>query len=307
MYRCFYYRRKWIKVKEYIAVDIGGTHIKYGIVNELGKVLSHGISDTEAHLGGQSIIEKVINLGLKFKNDNTQGVAISSAGQINYETGIVVGASDAIPNYIGLNIKHLVADATDLPVEVRNDVDCAALCEQWLGDHRVKDFLTLTIGTGLGGAIVINQTMHSGHAFSAGEWGYMQIEGEQFEKVASITGLINMAKESVADRNWTGEEIFRLYDQEDNEMKQVVEKFYRHLAIGIGNLIYIFNPEKVVIGGGITGRGERFLREVQTEVKRQIPPAFYNSTEIVLAKHSNQSGMLGAVYHFKNRQITTMR
>lgn len=289
-------------MKQYLAFDIGGTHIKYGIVNESGEVLSHYSMDTNANLGGLSIVNKVIASGNKLLNEQIAGIAISTAGQVNYHTGVIVGAGDTIPEYTGIEIKRLISKALGLPVEVRNDVDCVALCEKWIGGHSAKDFITLTIGTGIGGAIIINNEMYSGHSFSAGEWGYMLVEGKQFEKVASITGLINIVKKCKEEREWTGEEIFQLYDSGDIPIKNAVEIFYRHLAIGIVNLIYIFNPEKVVIGGGITERGDKFLAEVKCEVKKYVEPSIYKNTEIVLAKHSNHSGMIGAVYNFIQQQ-----
>lgn len=289
-------------MKQYLAFDIGGTHIKYGTVSVNGEIISANTMDTEAYLGGQSIVKKVINKSKALLNDRTAGIAISTAGQVDYRKGVVIGAGDTIPNYTGTEIKRLISEELKLPVEVRNDVDCAALCEKWLGGHDVQNFITLTIGTGVGGAIVLNNKMYSGHSFSAGEWGYMLVEGKQFEKVASITGLINMMKQSDSKRNWTGKKIFELYDQGDQQAKNAIEIFYKHLAIGIANLIYIFNPEKVVIGGGISGRGTKFLDEVKCHVKKYIQPNIIGNTEIVLAKHSNHSGMIGAVYHFIQQQ-----
>ncbi|MEN0650101.1 ROK family protein [Caldifermentibacillus hisashii] len=290
-------------MKKYLAFDIGGTHIKYGIVDDEGNVIRHAHMDTEAHLGGKSIIRKIISKANEVKLiEELEGIAISTAGQVNFNTGTIVAAGDTIPDYQGLEIKKCVSEAVNLPVEVRNDVDCAALCEKWKGSHSAKDFIVLTIGTGIGGGIVINNELYSGHSFSAGEWGYMLVEGEPFEKVASISGLIRLAKMYKENREWTGEEIFTLYDYGDSEIAKAVREFYKHLGIGIANLIYIFNPEVVIIGGGITGRGQRFLQEVEDEVEKYTHPSILKNTRLVLAKHSNQSGMIGAVYHFINRQ-----
>ncbi|MBS4178926.1 ROK family protein [Lederbergia citrea] len=290
-------------MKQYLAFDIGGTQIKYGLVDEAGNIISSELMDTEAYRGGPSIIEKVIEMGKKIiESHRVAGVAISTAGQVDINTGMIVGAGDTIPNYTGVEVRKLVSEALGLPVEVRNDVDCAALGEQWLGGHDVDNFIALTVGTGIGGAIVIDGKMYSGHSFSAGEWGYMLVEGKPFESVASVSGLISLANEYKEKRDWTGKEIFALYDEGDAEIKRAVNIFFKHLAIGISNLIYIFNPEKVIIGGGITARGEQFLQEVQGEVQKYLQPSFYKNTEIVLAKLSNHAGMVGAVYNFITRQ-----
>ncbi|TKH11991.1 ROK family protein [Peribacillus simplex] len=290
-------------MNQYLAFDIGGTQIKYGIVNQEGSILSQSLIDTESHLGGHAIIEKVIALSQGIiENHSVDGVAISTAGQVDIHTGIIVGAGETIPNYTGVEVKNLVSNALDLTVEVRNDVDCVALGEQWLGNHDTNNLIALTVGTGIGGAIVIDGKMYSGHSFSAGEWGYMLIEGEPFEKNASISGLIRFAQRYKENRNWTGKEIFDLYDRGDINIKKAVSQFYKYLAIGISNLIYIFNPEKVIIGGGITARGDTFLQEVRFEMQKHLQPSFYRNTEIVLAKLSNNAGMIGAVYNFLIKQ-----
>lgn len=286
-------------MKHYLAFDIGGTQIKYGIVTEKGDILSHFMMDTDAHLGGRAIIDKVIAAGKSIVADNAvSGIAISTAGQVNFYTGTIVAAGDTIPHYTGVEIKKLVSEALGLPVEVRNDVDCAAFGEMWLGDHGSSNFIALTVGTGIGGAIVIDGKMYSGHSFSAGEWGYMLVDGEPFEKNASMSGLIHFANHYKEKRQWTGKEIFDLYDQGDEQIQEAVRKFYRYLAIGISNLIFIFNPEKVIIGGGVTARGEKFLQELETEICTFLLPSFQRNTEVVLAKLSNHAGMIGAVYHF---------
>lgn len=290
-------------MKHYLAFDIGGTQIKYGIVTEKGDILSHFMMDTEAHLGGRAIIDKVIAAGKSIVADHSlSGIAISTAGQVNFRTGTIVAAGDTIPHYTGVEIKKLVSEALGLPVEVRNDVDCAALGEMWLGDHGSNNFIALTVGTGIGGAIVIDRKMYSGHSFSAGEWGYMLVDGEPFEKNASVSGLIQFANHYKETRQWTGKEIFDLYDQGDEEIQLAVRQFFRYLAMGISNLICIFNPEKVIIGGGITARGEKFLQEVKEEVEKYLLPSFNKNTEIVLAKLSNHAGMIGAVYHYLHSQ-----
>jgi predicted NBD/HSP70 family sugar kinase len=290
-------------MKKYLAFDIGGTHIKFGIVDDEGNVIRHSYMDTEAYLGGKAIVEKVINKTNEAKlEEELEGIAISTAGQVNFNTGTIVAAGDTIPDYQGLEIKKLVSEAVNLPVEVRNDVDCAALCENWKGNHLAKNFIVLTVGTGIGGGIVLNNELYSGHSFSAGEWGYMLVEGEPFEKVASISGLIYLAKIYKENREWTGEEIFKLFDNGDAEIAIAVEEFYKHLGIGIANLIYIFNPEVVILGGGITERGPRFLQEVKEVVTKYTNPSILKNTELTLAKFSNYSGMIGAVYNFIDRQ-----
>lgn len=128
--------------------------------------------------------------------------------------------------------------------------------------------------------------------------GNMLIEGKTFEEVASISGLIRLVRKYKGKGEWNGKKIFELYDKGDWEVAQAVGIFLKHLAIGISNLAYIFNPETIIIGGGITDRGNEFLKEVKEEVSKYLNQEIYNNCEIELAQNGNCAGMIGAIYHF---------
>lgn len=287
-------------MKEYIAFDIGGTQIKYGIVSETGTVLKHKTVSTEIHLGGEQIIQKLILLSKKLMNEHTiSGIGISTAGIVNIHKGVVTGGVEHIPNYATIPIIDRLQRVLQVPVSIENDVNCAALGEKWKGiGNRKRNFIMLTLGTGIGGAIFIDGDLYRGHSFSAGEWGNMLIEGRPFEEVASISGLICLVRKYKGESDWNGKMIFELYDKGDREVTQAVEVFFKHLAIGISNLAYIFNPEMIVIGGGITDRGKQFLKEVKGEVEKYLNKEIYNNCEIELAQNGNCAGMVGAIYHF---------
>ncbi|HGH7182142.1 ROK family protein [Bacillus luti] len=287
-------------MKEYIAFDIGGTQIKYGIVSEAGTVLKHKTVPTEIHLGGEQIIQKLILLSQKLINEHTiSGIGISTAGIINIYKGVVTGGVDHIPNYATIPIIDRLQEVLKVPVSIDNDVNCAAFGEKWNGVGRDKrNFIMLTLGTGIGGAIFIDGELYRGHSFSAGEWGNMLIEGKTFEEVASISGLICLVRKYKGEGEWDGKTIFELYDKGDREVTKAVEVFFKHLAIGISNLAYIFNPEMIVIGGGITDRGNQFLKEVKEEVEKYLNKEIYSKCEIELAQNGNCAGMIGAIYHF---------
>lgn len=287
-------------MKEYIAFDIGGTQIKYGIVSETGTVLKHRTVPTEIHLGGEQIIQKLILLSKKLMNEHTiTGIGISTAGIVNIYKGIVTGGAEHIPNYVTIPIIDRLQGVLQVPVSVENDVNCAALGETWKGiGNGKRNFIMLTLGTGIGGAIFIDGELYRGHSFSAGEWGNMLIEGKPFEGGASISGLIRLVRKYKGESDWNGKTIFELYDKGDREVTQTVEVFFKHLAIGISNLAYIFNPEMIVIGGGITDRGNKFLKEVKEEVEKYLNKEIYSDCEIELAQNGNCAGMIGAIYHF---------
>lgn len=287
-------------VKKYIAFDIGGTQIKYGVVSELGILLNHKTILTEAHLGGEQVVQKLISLAEQLMNEHVvSGIGISTAGIVDIHKGIITGGVDHIPRYAGIPIIDRLQTVLKVPISIENDVNCASFGEQWQGVGRDEsNFIMLTLGTGIGGAIVINKKLYRGHSFSAGEWGNMLIEGKPFEEVASISGLIYLVRKYKGSGNWNGETIFELYDQKDKEVIHAVQIFFKHLAIGISNLAYIFNPQAIIIGGGITDRGNRFLEEVKAEVRKYLNPEIYSNCEIKLAQNRNHAGMIGSIYHF---------
>lgn len=287
-------------MKEYIAFDIGGTQIKYGIVSEIGRVLKHKTVPTEIHLGGEQIVQKLIFLSKELMNEHTiSGIGISTAGIVDINKGIVTGGVDHILDYTTIPIVNRLQAVLKVPVSIDNDVNCAAFGEKWNGSGKEKgNFIMLTLGTGIGGAIVIDGELYRGHSFSAGEWGNMLIEGKTFEEVASISGLIRLVRRYKGKGEWNGKRIFELYDKGDREVAQAVGIFFKHLAIGISNLAYIFNPETIIIGGGITDRGNEFLKGVKEEVSKYLNQEIYNNCEIELAQNGNCAGMIGAIYHF---------
>ncbi|PGN53522.1 sugar kinase [Bacillus thuringiensis] len=287
-------------MKEYIAFDIGGTQIKYGIVSEIGRVLKRKTVATEIHLGGEQIIQKLIYVSKKIMNEHTiAGIGISTTGIVDINKGIVTGGADHIPGYSTIPIIDRLQEILKVPVSIDNDVNCAAFGEKWNGSGREKEnFIMLTLGAGIGGAIFIDGELYRGHSFSAGEWGNMLIEGKTFEEVASISGLIRLVRKYKGKGEWNGRTIFELYDKGDREVAQAVGIFFKHLAIGISNLAYIFNPETIIIGGGITDRGNEFLKEVKEEVSKYLNQEIYNNCEIELAQNGNCAGMIGAIYHF---------
>lgn len=286
-------------MKEYIAFDIGGTQIKYGIVSEIGRVLKRQTVATEIHLGGEQIIQKLIYVSKKIMNEHTiTGIGISTAGIVDINKGIVTGGADHIPGYSTIPIIDRLQEILKVPVSIDNDVNCAAFGEKWNGSGREKEnFIMLTLGTGIGGAIFIDGKLYRVHSFSAGEWGNMLIEEKTFEEVASISGLIRLVSKYKGKGKWNGKRIFELYDKGDREVAQAVGIFFKHLAIGISNLAYIFNPETIIIGGGITDRGNEFLKEVKEEVSKYLNQEIYNNCEIELAQNGNCAGMIGAIYH----------
>jgi predicted NBD/HSP70 family sugar kinase len=278
--------------------DLGGTDIKYGVIDDQEKLIYQDIMPSTAKSGGKKLLDSVIDLVAHLQTLYAiDGIAISSAGVINPETGMVLSATDAIPNYTGINVIDYIEGKTKLNTSVINDVKAAALSEAKYIDE--KSVLMLTIGTGIGGAILYDHNIYHGHHYSAGEWGHMYIAGKAFEKLASMSALLKEAKDKKLDVN-TGEDLFKLFDQDHLIAVSVVQKFYHYLSMGIANLVYSFNPEVIIIGGGVSNRGQKMIEELKQALHSHLPKFYINSVNIICAKNLNHAGMLGAYIHYKN-------
>ena len=200
-----------------LAFDIGGTFIKYALCNDNFELTEKNKIPTNAKQGGQVIIQRIIDIIESY--ENIDRVAISTAGQVDSEHGVVVYSTDNIPYYTGMMVKSLIENKTGIPTFVENDVNAAALGEAHFGAAKGEsDFICLTLGTGVGGAIFLNNKLYKGSASAAGEIGHMVIHagGRQctcggegcFECYASANALIK-AVNKISDEPLDAFQIFQ--------------------------------------------------------------------------------------------------
>ncbi|AIF44374.1 ROK family protein [Virgibacillus sp. SK37] len=295
-----------------IVIDIGGTAIKFGVLTKDGELLYHDSMPTEAHQGGMALVKKIIDICDKLmKSWVVSGVAISSAGQIDGINGVVVHATDTIPGYTGISVSQLVSEHTGLRVSVENDVNCTAIGEHWKGAAKgYDDFICVTIGTGIGGALFMNGKLYTGSNFSAGEFGHINLykDGKPctcgnngcYERYASSAALAELVAES------TGSEMslphfFQLVKEGDAQCVKVFESWVDDLTTGLQSLVHIFNPELIVIGGGITGQGDFLLDAIQSSLYDKLMPNHRKQLSIKLAENDNKANLLGAAKHFMDK------
>jgi glucokinase len=289
--------------------DIGGTSIKYGVVNIEGNIIYDAVTSTEAHLGGETVIQKVITIAKELKrNWNIKAISISTAGQIDHVNGIVVYATDNIPNYTGLNILETVQTQTKLPVKVENDVNCTAIGEFWKGAaQNVEDFLCITIGTGIGGALFLNGKLYNGQGFSAGEVGHITLYPNGRECTCGSSGCYERYASSqaleVLVSKVMGEDLqlidfFRLVKSGDVKALDCFELWLDDLTTGLKTLIHFLNPKLIVIGGGISAQGDFLLHSITDSVFSKIMPNHAKNLEIKMATNGNKANLLGAAKNF---------
>lgn len=285
-----------------LAFDIGGTFIKYALCNDNFELTEKNKIPTNAKQGGQVIIQRIIDIIESY--ENIDRVAISTAGQVDSEHGVVVYSTDNIPYYTGMMVKSLIENKTGIPTFVENDVNAAALGEAHFGAAKGEsDFICLTLGTGVGGAIFLNNKLYKGSASAAGEIGHMVIHagGRQctcggegcFECYASANALIK-AVNKISDEPLDAFQIFQKENMQRPEIRSEIDKWIDEIIIGLINLIYIFNPPLIVIGGGIMNE-DYIIELIDRKIYSRLMKSFKN-VRIERSQKGNDSALLGVAY-----------
>jgi len=279
-----------------LAFDIGGTWVKVGVVDARGRLLFSDQLATQSESDGTALLRRLLAVAEPLMARHAPaGIAFSTLGIIDPAEGRLVGAVEAITGYFGQSPKTSFESAFGVPVVVENDGNCVALAEGWTGAAAgVQHYLALSLGTGIGGGIVIDGRLYRGANGAAGEWGYMLVDGKVWEDHASPRGLAAAAEAARPGCGFDAEAVFAARDRGDAEMAAVLAAWFGLLATGLANLLVAFNPARVVIGGGITARGPAFLQELQAELRRRLHPEFHHMGDIALATAGNQAGLLGA-------------
>jgi beta-glucoside kinase len=284
-------------MKKYLAFDIGGTKIKWGILNEEGAILEKASFDTRRE-SEESFLENIIKIALERKNE-VEGVAISMPGFIDSVNGIPK-VCYAIRCIEGKCITKIIEEKTGLKASVENDGKCVALAEKFNGNAtECSDFVCVTIGTGIGGGIYVNNKLLRGSTFQGGEFGFMRCnEKGMYSNTASTLALIKeYMKYKNLDKAVDGQVVFE-EGEKDPKVKEIINEWYGLIAIGIYNLSATLNPEKILIGGGVSER-EEFIEEVVNALEN-IEAWKDVKCVIERCKHKNDAGMIGAVYNFLN-------
>lgn len=282
-----------------LALDIGGTAIKIGVINEKGEIIDKSQVPTMAKDGGEVLINRVFNIISEYKNIDRIG--ISTAGQVDHVKGKIIFASDNIPGWTGMEIKKRIEEKFNIQTVVENDVNAAAIGEAYYGAGlNNKSFLCIAYGTGIGGAIVENREIYRGAYGSAGEVGHIitHVHGKEctcgangcYEAYASTTALVEKVKKELGLTEVDGRIIFSLIN--DNEkVKNIVNQWIFEIMVGLANLIHIFNPSLIVLGGGIMEQ-EYIIEYIKGNIDKLIMPN-YRNVKFEGARIGNKAGILG--------------
>lgn len=293
-------------IDKYIALDVGGSAIKYGLLNKYGEILEKGniVTDNEDIdkfiFDIKSIVEKYI------KSENIKGLACSFPGAVNQKTGFIEGVS-AVPCIHNVNMKKLLSEATALEISMENDANCSALAEGWIGAAKdVDNFISIVLGTGIGGAVVIDKKILRGKNLHGGEFGFIQVTDEKGEnglgnvwsRVASTGALIRRVanRKNIDVSDLTGQLVFEM-EKDDEEVKEEFSEWFKVLAKGIYNIQYILDPEKILIGGGISARKD-FIDRLNQYLELMKNKESTLDIKVEKCEFDNDANLIGALYNF---------
>lgn len=289
-----------------IGIDIGGTTIKADLYDDFGTSLNQ-FKEIETiidyDLGTNQILNQVCDLiGEYILNYSIDGVGISTAGVVNANTGEIIYAGYTIPGYIGVNFTSEIEKRFGLSTFVENDVNCAALGELWKGQAKdKKNVVMVTIGTGIGGSIIVNGQIVNGFNYTAGEVGYIPVGNSDWQSKASTTALIHLYQKKSLKTNQTGRTFFTDLSSGDKIAKETFEIFVENLTKGLLTISYLLNPEILILGGGILAKKDILLPEIQSSLAKNAMDNRFLPNNVVAATLGNEAGRIGAVKNFLDR------
>jgi glucokinase len=308
----------------YLGIDVGGTNLAVGVVDEELKIVAKGSVKCPAPGDGIKLADCIkeacdvacANAGITLKD--VTAVGMGCPGTVNQDSGLI-----EYSNNLGLNNFPLKKEMEDrlggIPFYMDNDANCAGFGEYMAGSLKgAKDSLAITLGTGVGGGVVIEGKIYSGFNYAGGELGHnvIVVNGRQcscgrkgcWEAYSSATGLIKTTKEYMEqDKNskmWdvvngdidavNGRTVFDALDLGDETAKKVFDEYVEYLGAGLANMINTFMPEVLCVGGGISNQGERLLAPVREYVDKETYSVKSKRTKIVTAALGNDAGIIGA-------------
>lgn len=309
-----------------IGVDVGGTNVRIGIVTPNGRVLKKEEYPLDPSQRGVKVVEGLVSNLKKFiqkeigRNNQLLGIGIGIAGAIDMKKGRIINSPN-IPDLNGFGIREFIKKRISSPIAIENDANAFALGEGWVGAAKgSKYYCGITLGTGVGGGIVINGEILHGSGGMASEVGHMVIDPEGplcgcggrgcLEVYASATGIRRMALEAIGRgegkeiliragdkmEEVTSEKVCDAAQSGDKDAQKIFNEMGRFLGLGLVNLIHLFDPEKIVIGGRASRAWDSFIKTTMEVVMERAMAGSREKVRIVQAKRGDDAGILGAAF-----------
>lgn len=282
-----------------LCIDIGGTSTKFATCRK-GKLEKQSSCPTPHSLEG---FYRMLDERLAYyRTEKLSGIAISSPGAVNKKTGSIEGAS-ALPYIHGFPIRQDLEKRFGLPISMENDANCAALAESALGAGQgASSIAMLVLGTGVGGSLVINGRIHYGAHLFGGEFGFM-VMNERYQTFSELSTVVNMAKrysQIINDgKSYTGKEVLELADQGDPVALKERQVFLQSLAMGVFNIQHAFDPDRILIGGGVS-QADFLLPALEAELDKlyQLVSISDLRPQLAVCQFKNEANLLGASIDF---------
>ena len=290
----------------YLVLDIGGTEIKYAYMDDQGQIKSKDKFTTTSLTSLDLFLDKIKSLYSQ-STDTIEGIAMAFPGVVDANLGRVEVVT-AYPYLNQIDLSSLISRECDhVPVSLENDGKCAGLCEVWQGNAKgCQDAIVIVIGTGIGSAIIKEGKIHHGKHRFAGEISTMIVDYDKDEKklitwsdLCSTKALCQKAARALQIDQINGVELFDLIHQGNKTAKDVLEQFSYDIAVQLYNLCYVYDPEVICIGGGISQQPllmtmiQKALDQIDQQNKQLIKP------NVKPCKFYNDANLLGALYYFK--------
>lgn len=304
-----------------IGIDLGGTSIKYALVDKAGNSFFEGKLPSFASVSAAEVIGQLVKAATILKEEAARqnweicGVGVGTPGIVDVTNSIVLGGAENIVGWENIDLATILEEKLNLPIVIGNDANLMGLGETKFGAGRgCTHVVFLTVGTGIGGAVIIDGKLFNGYANRGTELGHVPLiaTGERcacgavgcLEHYASTAALVRRFAALAQERGLTfdeeinGELIVRLYHEAFPLAIDCLNEHFYYLGRGIAGFINIFSPERIVIGGGVAESGAFYLEKIREVVKENVIMDCALNTEIVAAELGNRAGLIGAASLF---------
>jgi len=309
----------------YAGIDIGATNIKFGIFDSAGKILYRDNKPTLVEKGAKPLLHLITNIGENLllraaeEDLHVKWLGVGSPGAVDNFTGSIKGRSPNIPDWTGTDLGAHLKEHLNMPVYVDNDANAMAIGELRFGAARIFDtVICITVGTGIGGGVIINKNIWRGSSFSGGEIGHIPVDinGREchcgnrgcMEAYCSSEAILNRARQKlkngmteIIDEILAGEldninikKLFAAARKGDETALAVVEETARILGAGLAGVVNLINPEALIFGGGIIDGGAGFIETAGAEIRQRAFPSATENLRILKAELGNDAGFIGA-------------
>ncbi len=288
---------KALKSSPSLGLDIGGSSIKAIVVQLPDQISEKTKFPSDAHLGPEAVRAAVKRAGLHFREKKVpfEAVGIGCAGSVDGERGIVRNSPN-FAHWKDVPLKDWVEADLGVPVIVENDADCAAYGEWKLGNGAgTKNMVLLTLGTGIGGGLILNGQLFRGSTGTGGELGHLSLYADGEKCPCGNRGCFERYCSGSALTRATGlEPKVVLARASEPQLTPIVRKYMADLKVGLVSIGNVFDPDKILLGGGVAPGVEPFMKDIRNWVKEHAFPAVASHVQIEFTRHANSSGAIGA-------------